>query len=471
MLNRTYISKFNTIIGNSVINTGISPISELVYGAGNNTRAMIYFDHTKLQEMVKDKTYPNINKFKHILKITNAGSVDYKELNARYQSNISNAKRVRAASFDLIFFLIPQEWDNGKGFDYSYSICNEIVSEDGSNWFQAKNGHLWEEEGIFSTETLSKEYDNFSSEKGSTIVIGRQHFDIGNENISIDITDVVNKFITEELPNYGIGIAFTPMTELMEEEVERYIGFFTHKTHTFFEPFLETHYEDYISDDRNNFILDKNNKLYLYCNIGGETQNLDELPTCHINDTEYEVKQFSKGIYYVDINLSRHDFKPNTMLYDVWSNIVYQGTKLDDIELDFVVKMNTPYFNIGNSLEESTKVTPKIYGISNDEKIFRNDEIRKVSIINRISYDRNKTLTLDSMYYRLYVMDGTREINVIPFTHVNKSFLENYFLLNCNMLIPQKYHIDVKVNYNQESTTYKDILEFQIVDNLNNKYY
>ena len=27
--------------------------------------------------------------------------------------------RKRASSFDLIFFLIPKEWDKGKGFDYS----------------------------------------------------------------------------------------------------------------------------------------------------------------------------------------------------------------------------------------------------------------------------------------------------------------------------------------------------------------
>ena len=40
-----------------------------------------------------------------------------------------------------------------------------------------------------------------------------------------------------EIPNYGIGIAYTPMTELNSGEVEHYCGFLTHKTNTFFEPF------------------------------------------------------------------------------------------------------------------------------------------------------------------------------------------------------------------------------------------
>ena len=67
-------------------------------------------------------------------------------------------------------------------------------------------------------------------------------------------------------------------------------------------------------------------------------------------------------------------------------------------------------------------------------------------------------------------MDGTREVTVIPYTHTNKTFTENYFLLDCNILIPQEYHIDIKIKTNQELITHKDVLRFKIVDNLNNKY-
>lgn len=485
MLTRTYISKFNTIIKDSKLNTGINPVGELIYGK-ETTRLLVYFDHTKIKEMVENKTYPDISKLKHYLKITNAGSLDFTQLHLGETSNITDATKIRACSFDLIFFLIPQEWDNGKGFDYTETFFNQgyhlkmngqndqntskLLSEDGSTWYQARNGYLWDEDGIYANETLSKEYDKFSSTEGSNIIFARQHFDIGNENINIDITDIFNKFITGELENYGIGIAYSPMLELADSDVENYTGFLTHKTHTFFEPFVETHYDDFISDDRANFILDKNNKLYLYCNIGNELQNLDELPTCSINGNEYEVKQFSTGIYYIDINLSRHDFKPNTMLYDTWDNIIYQGTKLDAVELDFVVKTNTNFFSIGNTIKETLKTTPQIYGINHDEKIYRNNDIRKIGIVNRVNYDRYKTTLIDSMYYRVYIMDGTREVTVIPYTHTNKTFLENYFLLDCNILIPQEYHIDIKIKSNQELITHKDVLRFKIVDNLDNIY-
>ena len=312
MVTRTYIDKINTIISGDTINTGLNPVSELVYGA-NNTRMLVYFDHNEIKKMYEEKVFPDLSKMKHYLKITNASSLDFTQVHCSETSSITEATKIRAASFDLIFFLIPQQWDCGKGFDYAATFFNQgyygkncngnqvdssrLLSRDGSNWFTARNGYNWDEEGVYSNETLSKEYDKFSSDCGSNIIIGRQHFDIGNENIKLDITDVFNKFITGELENYGIGIAYTPMLELSGGEVENYTGFLTHKTNTFFEPYVETIYNDYILDDRANFILGKNNKLYLYCNIGGQTENLDELPTCNVNGSDYEVKQFSKGIY------------------------------------------------------------------------------------------------------------------------------------------------------------------------------
>lgn len=484
MLTRTYISKINTIISGDTINCGLNPVAELTYGA-NVTRMLVYFDHTHLKHMVDDKVFPDLKKLHHRLKITNCGSIDFTQVHCNEISSMSEATKVRACSFDLIFFLIPKTWDCGKGYDYTETFFNQgyygkncgglmndtarLLSYDASNWFQARNNDPWEEEGIYSNETLSKEYDKFSSEEGSEIIIGRQRFDIGNENINFDITDIVNKYINGELENYGLGIAFTPMLELKGGEIENYIGFLTNYTSSFFEPYVETVYDDNISDDRANFVLDKNNKLYLYANIGGECTNLDELPTCTVNDKPYEVKQFSTGIYYIDINLSRDEYNPNTMLYDTWSNIKYQGTALEDVELDFVTKPTNLFFNIGNSLEDSKRLVPTIYGIKQDEQIQRGD-IRKVVINPRVEYKRNSSQLVDKMYARVYIKDGERELDVIPFEKVNRTFLENYFTIDTEMLIPNKYYIDVKMLYNQELIVHHNVLSFKITQNLDNKY-
>ena len=496
MVYKSYISKWDTIVSNSKINTGLNPISELVYGRDTIvSRALIYFDHSMVKKLVDDGIMGDRTKIKHRLYITNATSLDFTQVHQCETSSINENKKIRATSFDLIFFLIPKPWDRGKGFDYSKNYLNfgyysptpidpkRLVSEDGCNWFQRMNGLKWDEEGIFTNDTLSKEYDKWA-EGEESIVIGRQHFDVGNENINIDITDTFNKFIDGELENYGIGIAFSPLLEATDSEYENYVGLLTDKTNTFFEPFVETRYEDVVSDDRSNFVLSKNNKLYLYCTIGEHLEDLDKLPLVTITNNDEEVvvdkdgnklmdieaKKFSKGIYYIDLMLPKSDFEADTMLYDTWDGIVYQGAELDAVELDFTLKDTPNYFNIGNSLEsENITYNPTIYGIQEKEIIKRGD-IRKLVINGKPSYTYNTYQLLDSMDIRLYIKDGTREIDVIEWDKVNKSFSNNFYVLDTNILIPQRYYVDVRISYGMNSIIHHDVLSFDIVDDLNNKY-
>jgi hypothetical protein len=428
-----------------------------------------------------------MSKMKHVLHITNAGSIDFTQLHQKETSSINDNKKIRATSFDIIFFLIPKPWDRGKGFDYSTTYFNadfysrtvvdpnRLISTDGSNWFQRMNGLPWDEEGVYTNDTLSKEYDKFSANEDS-IIICRQHFDIGNENINIDITDTFNKFLTGELENYGIAMAFSPLLEVSDSEYENYIGFLTDKTNTFFEPFVETRYSDVVMDDRSNFVLNKDNKLYLYCTIGDTLQDLDNNPTVTIKNGDDEVimelesQKHTRGIYYVDLKLSKGDFEADTMLYDTWGNISYQGTKLDDVELDFVLKDTPNFFNIGNSLSvTNTTFTPSITGIKEKEQIKRGD-VRKMIISAKPSYTVNTTQLVDNIDIRLYVRDGTREIDVIEWDSINRAFSENFYILDTNMLIPQRYYADIRITYGMNSIVHHDVLSFDIVDDLNNKY-
>ena len=286
------------------------------------------------------------------------------------------------------------------------------------------------------------------------------------------------------MENYGIGIAYTPMTELTETKFENYLGLLTNHTNTFFEPYVETRYDDFISDDRSNFVLNKNNKLYLYCTIGDSLQDLDVNPTVTIKDNNDDVVKdakgkemigiesikYSKGIYYIDLNLSKNDFKADTMLYDTWGGIVYQGTNLDDVELDFTLKSPSNFFNIGNSLNTTNvRFTPSISGIKENEDILRND-IRKLIISAKPQYTTNTVQLIDSMDVRLYIKDGTREYDVFSWDKVNKAFSENFYMIDTSILIPQRYHVDVRIKYGMNSIIHHDVLSFNIVDDLNNKY-
>ena len=418
IITKTYLSKTNTIYKDNFANLSLNPILELNYGQ-TLSRGLIYFDHSKIKCMVNDKTYPNIDKLHHVLKMTNCASITSKEINKPCFTPNNDNSKFRAISFDLILFLIPNEWDNGRGFDYICDLYNgqhRGISTDASNWYQYKNYHKWKTNGIYDIDDLFKEYDLFTSKKGnlSNIIIAKQHFDYGNENIEIDITEIVNKFITDEIPNYGFGLAFAPYYENQIDKKTQYVGFFTQHTNSFYEPYVETTYDEYIEDDRTNFYLDKSNKLYFYSLINGNYINLDEMPTCTINEQTYEVKQATKGIYYIDILLSSEEYDEDMMIYDVWDNIKYKGCKFKPIELNFVTKLSNEYYNFGlpNEIKEENEIIPSLYGINQNETIKCGD-IRKINVDCKIPYSSNKQYSVDGLFYRIYVKENNKQIDVI----------------------------------------------------------
>lgn len=474
IVTHTFISKSNTIIKDSVASVGLNPILELNYGK-MLTRGLIYFDHTKVQKMVEDKIYPDISKLRHVLKMKNAGSIDDKHINRIYLDSNGDYYKQRTSSFDLIYFLIPNDWDEGKGFDYKQDLNlrnHRAYSWRGCNWYQYQTYCKWENEGIYSTDKLSKELDLFTSKNGnqSNIIIGYQHFDKGNESIEFDITETFNKFITGELCNYGIGIAFSPQYENKNTELTQYVGFFTSHTHSFFEPYVETTYNETIEDDRADFYLDKSNKLYFYSIVGGKYANLDEFPTCMVNDTSYEVKQATKGVYYIDIEVPSSSYEDNTMLYDVWSNIKYKGKSFPNVELEFVTKSSNDYYQFGiPSSKQETELIPTLYGIKYKEVIKRGD-IRKINVDCRIPYTTDQDRNNNYIEYRLYILSGEKQIDVIDWQKVEKGYNENYFFINTNELLPSRYYIDIRINVNMELFNYQKVLEFDIADNITEYY-
>lgn len=464
MITRTFITKANTIADFSKENFGLNPICSLTYGAGVS-RILLYFDEKALSEKVSDGTYKNANRLTHRLKMFNCGSVDSRKFfetgdAIKYMSN-----KHRAASFDVIAFKVPQPWDAGTGFDNStdvWFVGYKSVSEDGSTWEKSMNGIYWDTPGIYSSSALTDEYNKWGDGEPS-VVIGRQHFDYGNENLDIDITDFVNDIISGKEKNYGICLAFSPLTEETRTDGEKYINFFTNNTNTFFQPYIESRYEADVNDARYKFFIGKKNRLFFYSIINGEFVDLDTLPTCEINGQEYPVSSDTKGIYYTEVKLPRTT-KENTIFYDTWGNLVLDGEQLENVEMEFVALSPNKYYNFGGAIEDNEKLSPIIAGINDDQKLSQGD-IRELIVYFRKPYSSSEYDLVDESYYRIYVKDGSREIDVIDWDKIDSVGRHNSFVLNTAELIPQDYYVDIKAKLGRETLIFKNKLHFRIVDN------
>ena len=81
-----------------------------------------------------------------------------------------------------------------------------------------------------------------------------------------------------------------------------------------------------------------------------------------------------------------------------------------------------------------------------------------------VKYESSEYEISDNAEYRLYVLDGDKEVTVIDWDRIDKLDRENYFILDTNELVPQKYRIDVKVSEGLETRIYKDVVRFHLVD-------
>tara|TARA_R110000868_G_scaffold203969_9_gene451972 strand:- start:469 stop:1878 length:1410 start_codon:yes stop_codon:yes gene_type:complete len=460
MVIRTFFDRSNTIILNSWTNTGLNPVAELYYGGTTGetqyTRFLFHFDVSRLQAFYSGGTYPELAKMTHTLRMINTGCLDKKLLG---EENCDG--KDRATSFDLILFPITQDWVGGTGYDYAnctYIAGSPAYKAIPSNWYSATTLNAWGESGVITGAT-------------SGVTIATQNFELGNENLELDITDYVNSLITGATNN-GLALAYQREYEQLITDNYQYVGFFTQHTQSIYEPYVETIYSEVITDDRHDFYLDKPNKLYLYTNIGGEPTNLDFLPSVQVLDqdggiysayTSSAVTHVTKGVYSIDIKVPTTSTAVDCVMFnDVWSGVTINGVTRPNIMLDFALKSSDDWYNIGdnNMLPKSVGIVAS--GIKRGEEIKRGD-IRKVILSMKIPYTTNQEQKVDNAQYRIYIKEGKNQLTIVDYQPIQMANNHNYFLVDTASLIPTTYYVDIKVTTNNEVKTLKEQLYFDIV--------
>jgi hypothetical protein len=493
---RSYFNKNNTIVSNNSVNTGRNPIIDLYFGTDlysvsptGFSRLLFNIDLSSLIDKIQNKeiSLDCPDSLTHSLTMTNTIRFDEDSVNS-----FNNDSRRRASSFNLFLYRIPktlgqtgnvQNWDEGVGYDYSNRefrsinaqyfstrlIDDSAYSVRPSNWFMNTNLDYWSEGGVYSNTNSSVSGVNFND----LVIVGTQHFERGDEDIDFDMTDEINGILNGTITDVvGWGISYVPDFELITGLTSNYsVSFFSRFTQTFYEPYLLTTYNDLIQDDRNLFVEKIQNKLYLFAYIDGDLVSLDEDPLVSISDSNGDVIpnlsgvstcERTKGVYEVIIP-PMYGYKTPCTFYDIWSNIKYQGQDFPDIENEFVLQ---PYKNrmiIGTQSREPEIFGFDFYGIKQDEKIL-NTDVRKVGVVIKKAYTTKQLLQNISAYYRIYVREGTTEVQVQDWTELNRTPNEYYFIFDTRDKIPNEYYIDIKVNTSGEKDTYKRTLKFLIVN-------
>ena len=448
---RSYFEKNNTVLKKSYVNTAKNPTTEIFYGS-LYSKFIFKVDLTDLKDKVDNGDLVIGAQTKHYLKMTNTVIGDSKLI-----GQSTGSGRNRATSFDLIVFEVPEFWDEGVGFDYEYTnndmLGNKTYDTRASNWFNRISTSGWTTEGVYTGNT----------------VVGTIHFDNGNENINLDITNYVNGIILSGNPNNGLGISFDNSYLGLSTDNDQSVSFFSKYTQTFFEPFVETVFDDRIDDNRESFIGERQNNLYLYVTKGTNYYDLDNNPTVDILNsssipisglTGLTTTKIRKGIYKVTFGITGQLCDGKRFFYDKWKNLTIDNVQISDVIQKFIPKPFTNGYTFGANPTDTQKFAMQFSGIKQNEKIKRG-ELKKI-VINLRSISQPRTDLYEDVYYRIFVKEGKTNVIVYDWTQFDLTN-ENSFYLDTSYMIPREYFMEFKTKTHTEEMFYDEYVKFEII--------
>jgi hypothetical protein len=469
---RSYFSKNDTLIRDNLTNNSQNPVTEISYGTVNKqvSRFIFDIDFDDIKAKIADGQINPKRIVKHILHMTNSIRYAPEYIGKKsYSLNID-----RASAFDLELFNINQSWDEGSGYVFDYhdpnfpyvDVVYPVVFPQAVNWSARTSTTGWTQQGAYIS--------------GVTQILGTQAFEKGDENIEIDVTDYINQRIfgtgytgTTAFTgsSYGIGIKFPDNLESQITEFRQAVGFFAKHTNTFYEPFIETIIDDTITDDRNYFYLDKDNDLYLYVNVGGFQQNItvNKVDIFDYEDilvatlTGNSIVNVSKGIYKITLNIDSQTYPDAVLFRDVWDVTINSKNFTYDGEFYLISQDKFYTFDQSNQINFDNYFF-YFWGIGEKENVTAGVTKKIKLTIRELYANQNNFLPLD-IEYRLFTTVGKKyEIEIIPFTAVNRTNAGYEFNLDTSWLIPQDYYLQIRM---KNGTYYenKQTLGFTVVSN------
>jgi len=427
-------------------NMGAADIMEVfsIYGqaASNSSelsRALVEFDTTAVAAARTAGTIPA------------SGSVDF-------YLRMYDAEHVESTpkDFTLTIAAVSQSWTEGTGLDtVNYTDLGA------SNWVKADSSTNWTAQG-----------GDFLTGSGDSLMFTSKAFDAGTEDLSVDVTSIVEEWLIGTTGSYGFGVF---LTSSQENATESYYTkkFFARGSEYFHRrPVLEARWNDVVADDSSNFYLsssrapaaDNLNTIYMYNYVRGQLVNIPGIDTGNIylsvysgstgptgaalslpvgggvasaGDTAVTGGYVSTGVYSASFAYTSSSI---TSIYPVWHN-----------------NSGTEYFS-GSAITVKSQEDASTYpikdwviNITNLKTTYSTDEVARFRLYVRpknwnpnlytVAQTQIETTPIDKAYYKLNrVVDNFEVISYgtgsgnEAYTQLSYDASGNYFDLDMSML-------------------------------------
>ena len=377
----------------------------------------------------------------------------------KFYLNMFNAPHAETLPVDytLTVSAVSQSWEEGYGLDMeTYSDLTHDST--GSNWI--KRGTLG------SWSTAGGDYHASPTFE--------QTFTEGYEDLSIDVTSLVEQWIAESKNNYGFGVQLSSSQESTNRSFFTKKFFARSSEYYFDRPVLEARWEDTIKDDRGVFYAssslasatDNLQTLYLYNRIRGRLKNI---PVVGTNDILVDLYESAGGS---QIGASFTGSHVSTGIYKCQVYADTTDTSIVDVWHSASVQYHTGSITVKSLTAEASSPSDKyVLKISDAKNYYKNDGFERFRLYVRprnwspniytVAKSTPETTIIHSASYEVFrIMDNKL---VVPHgtgstlhTLMSYDIEGNYFDLDMDML-EAGYDYGIRFSfYDDYTTSWKD---------------
>lgn len=494
-IRRYYASKDNTItnafdlfdIRATGSNMGQADILE-VFSLYKTGSSVVDTEAQQLMRFIIQFPTTDINTDRTNSKIPASGNVSF-------YLNLYNAPHSNTTPFQYTLQVYPlsRSWEEGRGLDME-EFKDKTLNAIGSNWVNAAANTAWTNQG--GDYLTSSVYE--------------QYFETGFENLSVNITPLVEQWLSGTQQNYGVLVKLTSSNEAYYSNSSGVTSasvpfnpngattsyytkkFFSRSSEYFFyRPTLEARWNDAVKDERSSFYASSSNlpaaqnlhSIYLYNYFRGKLYNIPDIGTGSIyvkihtdptgSETISAIPNNPVTGTWVKTGVYKASFALNTtasQVFDRWSDSTlttcYYTGSIDII--DYEPSDPAPYQIYVN------KITNMKPSYSKDEnarfRVFTRDKNWSPNIYNVASQYIEPTI-VESGSYKIYRL--VDDLEVVSFSTGSEKFSElsydvsgNYFDFDMSIL-EQGYSYGIKIAYyNGDIDSYveqPEIFKFKVI--------
>lgn len=415
-------------------------------GSADLARALLQFGVTELSGKIYDEQIIPSSSVSYVLKMFNMTHTD-----------------TLPESYDLFAYPLSQSWDEGNGID------DDNDRDDGvANWGQATSITNWTTSGSDFLET------GFGS--------GSQHFDQGQEDLEMDITDIVVNWLTGTLEQNGVVVKLGVSEESGSTDYFRKV--FHGRETKFIDkmPYIEARWDDTLKDNRGNFAFDVSGTLAVYNFVRGEltsfepntnpkVQIKDSLVTSQVTFTaSHDAIEIVTGIYTASFCIP---YAPNSgTFYDIWTTA---GPTAQTTGSFVPLRLSASQIDPYDEFDVAMTNLKRVYSVSEEARLIVS--ARKRDFITHVGSITSASLGLvrereyiEKMYYSIE-NDETGEVVVpygtgsVPYTQLSYNGDGNYFNLFMRNFVPGfKYRVKFLIDINRfDKKIIDDDFTFKVV--------